>query len=123
VTYAGATVTREQVRATVKLLNYYRRFLASNCLRCVNTEDRDFPERMDKEQTRRRVAFLINTAINRKAGIPDRIGRKQSTDYQASLYRDCRAVRDRINRRVIVRQFETAEIRQRYSHLLSGWDD
>lgn len=61
-------------------------------------------------------------------GLADRInrhlpwygrGRKWKSDYQIALWRDSRAVRDRVERRVRVYQFETIEARSRFSHLLA----
>jgi hypothetical protein len=69
-----------------------------------------------------RLAYLVNVAINRKAGISDVACRKQDPDYQARLRRDAWRLRD-IARRVRVYQFETPEVRDRFSHLLSRYDD
>ena len=124
--FAGKSFTIEQIRGTANLLRYYRRFLKSNYERCRVVENADWfpdPDGMTKAKVRRRLAFLVHVAINRKAGVPDAVGRKQDTDYQRSLWRDVRAVRDKVNRRVIVRQFETPEIRTRYGHLLTRWED
>jgi hypothetical protein len=128
-TYAGRPMTREQVRGTLGLLRYYDRFLADGAATCYAPEDflgcgrggcRDV---MTRPQAARRLAFLIHSAINRKGGLPERRGRKDDPDYRAALARDCRRVRDRVNRRVIVRQFETAEVCRRFGHLLTGRED
>src|SRR5208337_1802796 len=85
-TLAGAEVTVPQIRGTIKLLDYYRRFLKSECGRCVDAEDRHRTgSTMTKEQVRRRLSFLVLTAINRKAGIPD-------PDNDIELWRDCQLV-------------------------------
>lgn len=122
---AGTPVTLPQVRATLKLLRYYRRFLESNSLRCHHPERGGWlGESMSKDEARTRLAFLVNVAINRKAGIPDVVGRKQESDYQVQQYRDCRKVREKISRRVRINGgFETPEIRRRYRHLLTKWED
>ena len=62
----------------------------------------------------------LQAKINRNDG---RAWRKLDGDYQTRLYRDCQRVRDRVQRRIIVRQFETAEIRARFGHLLTTADD
>jgi hypothetical protein len=67
--------------------------------------------------------MLLHVAINRKAGIPDIACRKQESDYQIAIARDCRRVHDKIRHRVRVYQFETAEIRARFGHLLSSRDE
>jgi hypothetical protein len=121
--YAGKPCTGHEIRATICLLRYYRGFLASDCSVAIDPEDRWRDSTLTKDQARPRLAFLLHTAINRKAGIPDVAGRKQEADYRASLWRDCHRVRDRVNRRVIVRQFETREVRARFGHLLTTPDD
>lgn len=124
VTFAGASTTLGAIRRTVYLLGYLARFLASDCDRCRDPEDGMFRSgTLTRGEARRRLASLVNVAINRKAGIPDAAHRKQRPEYQVALWRDCRAVRDRVNRRVVVRRFETAEIRRRYGHLLTTDDD
>lgn len=53
-----------------------------------------------------------------------RIGwRKLDGEYQTRLRRDAYRVRDIVRDRVRVYQFETPEIRRRYGHLLSRYDD
>jgi hypothetical protein len=49
--------------------------------------------------------------------------RKLDPDYQASLWRDSRAVRAKVTQRRSVYQFETEEATQHYSHLLSDRSD
>jgi hypothetical protein len=121
---AGKEVTREQVRGTIALLDYFRRFLRSACAECKCPEDRyRTGRRLDRHQARRRLTYLIDMAINRKAGIPDVPSRKHESDYQIRIFRDMRALHDRINRRVRVYQFETAEVRKRFQHLLVSRDD
>lgn len=71
-----------------------------------------------------RAEFIraLNRRINAKVCDRPR-GRKDCQEYQIALYRDSRRVRDCLARRVIVRQFETAEARQRFSHLLTTEND
>jgi len=64
---------------------------------------------------------LLNR-INSRGGIVER-GRKFSQIYQASLYRDCQNVRAILTMHLRVYQFETKEVRQRFSHLLAHYDD
>lgn len=121
---AGHRVTIGEVRATIKLLRYYGRFAASHADICVDPEnDRRWARFLHKEEARRRHKFLIDAAINRKAGIPDVACRKQDPDYWRALCRDCRRVRDKVNHRVVVRQFETPEIRRRFGQLLTTPED
>ena len=78
--FAGTPTTLETVRATVAMLRFYRAFLASGpeYEKCKNPEFRH-GEPMTRDQVRHRLRLLINTAINRKAGIPDVACRKQET--------------------------------------------
>jgi len=99
-TIAGKPVTCRQVRHTIKYLRAARAGL-----------------------TIRDASWLVNVAINRKAGIPDVACRKQESDYQASLYRDAARLMAITRNRVRHYQFETAEIRGRFGHLLSRYDD
>jgi len=50
-------------------------------------------------------------------------GEKWEQDYENRAYRDSRAARDRVARRIRVYQFETKEARRRLGHLLSERDD
>jgi len=117
--FAGKEVTREQVRATLSLLRYYKRFLASEEHdRCQSPEQ--WGIYYTKDQARHRVDFLINNAINRKAGIPDETYDEQ--EFRHRLMRDAGRLRD-IHRRIRVYQFETEIVRSRFGHLLSRYDD
>jgi hypothetical protein len=120
VAFAGSMTTLGRIRGTIRLLHYLRLFLASKCTRAKHPSQ--WGDTLTKPEARRHLSMLIHVAINRKAGIPDVMCRKQESDYQVSLWRDCRAVRDRVNCRVIVRRFETAEIRRRYGHLIHEED-
>jgi hypothetical protein len=120
VAFAGSMTTLGRIRGTIRLLRYLRLFLASDCSRAKHPSQ--WGETLTKAEARRHLSMLIHVAINRKAGIADVACRKQESDYQTSLWRDCYAVRDRVNRRVIVRRFETAEIRRRYGHLIHEED-
>jgi hypothetical protein len=116
--FAGQTVTRAQIAATVRLLKYYRKFVRQNEFeKCKNPEDR-YGVAMTKGEAQARLMWLVDMAINRKAGRADVPGRKWESDWQAKIWRDCCRVRD-IARRVRVYQFETEEVRKRFSHLLS----
>ncbi len=107
-----------QVRNTINLITYYRRFLRSDCTRMVQPESGWMRTELSKDEARRRLHFLVNVAINRRAGIPDEQGRKQRHEYQIEQYRDCQAVRECVQHRRIVRQFATRVVRERFGHLL-----
>jgi hypothetical protein len=119
-TYAGKPVTKEQVSGTVKLLRYYRRFLQSvEHDRCASPEERGII--LTKEQARNRLHYLVEVAINRKAGIPDVT--QDERDEFIKLWRDSRRIQEIKSRRIRHYQFETETARSRFGHLLSRYDD
>ena len=73
---------------------------------------------LDESGLRAEFITALFRRIDSKAGVIH-TGRKWQPDYQISLRRDARRVYDRVNNRVIVRQFETPEIRKRFGHLLT----
>jgi hypothetical protein len=129
-TIAGEPATLEQVRGTVRMLRYYRAFLASSCDECWDLQSNHdfaavkyFGYKPDREQARTRLGWLVNVAINRKAGIPDSGRRKRDPDYQIRLRRDCVYIRNWLNHRMRFYSLETPEMRQRYGHLIARYDE
>lgn len=118
---AYAKAKRQEVRSTLALLRYYRAFLRSDKERCRNPEDA-WGGTLTKGQARSRLDFLVQTAINRKAGIPDRAGRKQAYEYEVRLRRDAQRLVD-VHARIRVYQFETPELQSRFRHLLATRED
>lgn len=134
--FAGQTVTKEQIQATLHMLRYYRRFL-NFCretreaaaqdenhdgplfTRCVKYGDWTRRE-MTEDQVRHHLYWLLDMAINRKAGWPDETMKQQyrTTDW----YRDQGALCD-IHNRIRVYQFATKQVRARFAHLLSKYND
>jgi len=107
-----------KVKATLDMLKYFKSFLASKCTHmCDPVKGRGFY--LDKQDAKSKMIWLINVAINRKAGVPDVPSRKYGSYYQTQLIRDIHRVRDRINHRIVVHQFETEQMQRRYRHLLS----
>lgn len=125
-TIAGRPVTKPQVTGTLKMLRAYRDFLASDCGRCLDLEGRVWGrDALTKDQARHRLRFLINCAINRKAGISD-----HAWDYE--LWRDCQLVQHLVHRNnpsglqwrwTNMRRFRTNYIQKRYGHLLRETED
>ena len=70
-----------------------------------------------REQWRAECAAALDARINATVR-PEFAGRRECPEYQHRLRRDARAVRERLTRRLIVRQFETPEARSRFPHLL-----
>jgi hypothetical protein len=64
----------------------------------------------------------IDTRINLRGGEAPK-GRKDSLDYEAQARRDQGRIHDKLRRRARVYQFETAEARRRYGHLLSSYGE
>ena len=113
--WCGKEVTRAQVQAMIKLLRYYRDFLKSDCKKAIIPND-IFQDTMGREEARRRLDSMIHTAINWKAGII--LPRKASCDYQIPWRRDQQRLAD-IHRRIRVYQFESQEVKARFSDRLA----
>lgn len=117
----------DRIVGTLKLLLYLKRFLASDCVECVDPIARMHGWRsgfyLNKEQARRQLHWLIDVAINRKAGLPDVRDHRDTPDYLTRLRRDYWRLIDIRQRRIRVYQFETPEVRRRFKHLLSRYDD
>jgi hypothetical protein len=107
--------------ATLGLLKYYKRFLASDCIE-AQCPISGYGFYITKPEAEQKLIWLIQMAINRKAGIPDQFGKRDDIDYVGKLRRDQIALQN-IRRRIRVYQFETKEVRSRFSHLLSSCDD
>lgn len=110
-----------RIQTTVKLLTWYRAFIRSNCER-AKIPGELFGETMTKEEAQRKLTFLVDVAVNRRAGIPDKQGRKQEYEHQIGLRRDKYRLQD-IARRIRVYQFETKEVAKRFGHKLASYDD
>ncbi len=63
----------------------------------------------------------LDKRITAKAGEPK--GRKFDALYQTELERDCRAIRDRVTRRIRLYQVMTPELRKRFGHLVTNHND
>ena len=118
-TIAGKPVTRDQIRGTIGLFRHFHRFLSSDATHCLIPGDWT-RRKLTKEQARRHLDRLIDVAINRKAGIPDET--YAECEQMTHWRRDQQRLRD-IGQRIRVYQFETVEVRQRFGHLLSRYDD
>lgn len=59
------------VAATVALLKHYRAFVRSDCGRMRDPEHKWPPHEYNRDQAQNRLSYLVNMAINRKAGILD----------------------------------------------------
>lgn len=77
---AYASASPAAIRGTLALFRHFREFQASSC-RFMNDPTRESwrgagdGNTMDKAQATARLRWLVNVAINRKAGIPDDRGR------------------------------------------------
>jgi hypothetical protein len=125
VTFAGKEFTKEQITGTLKLLRYYRDFIRSDKDQAKDPEGMWGYGVMNKSHARHRLKFLINAAVNRKAGIPDEVGRKQTSDYQRDLWFDCRQINHwRANGSFWSsrprERFRTSEIQKRFEAL---WEE
>ncbi len=76
---------------------------------------------MDLTEWRAEFMRALHRRINLKAGEPK--WRKMDYSYQIQFVRDQYRLHDRINKRIRVYQFETREVRRRFGHLLSRYDE
>ena len=116
----------EKIRATVKLLQYYRAFFRSDCREAKDPQQwgsylNKTQARLSGRQARRRLHWLIDVAINRKSGVECQ---QRCCDPLTWIgwRRDQQRLQG-IHRRIRVYQFETEEVKTRFSHLLSKHDD
>jgi hypothetical protein len=109
---------KKRITATIKVLKYFKDFLKSNCERMIDPYSDWQRRELTKEQAKKRLLWLINIAINRKAGVPDCPSRKYSDMYQTDLRRDYNSLID-IKNRIIVRRFNLSEMNKRFGHLLT----
>jgi hypothetical protein len=114
--YAGVPCTHEQIRGTLTLLRWYRAFINGDYEKARIPGE--WGMYMNREEAKRRLMYMLEVAINRRGRLPEKRGCKDDYDYQIRLRRDQDRLRQ-IHHRVIVRQFETAEVRSRFAHLLS----
>lgn len=77
---------------------------------------------LDADGWRREFRRALDHRINLKTG-PYPSWRKLDDNYQRNLERDARAIRDRAQRRAALHQLSTPELRRRFEHLISPWND
>lgn len=120
--YAGVECTTKQIRGTIALLRYFREFLNSDCERCVDPTSGWQRRELDKTQARARRDWLIDVAINRRAGLSDNRFSRMQFNRETDWIRDKRSLLE-IRGRVRIYQFNSKQCRARFSHLLSRYDD
>jgi hypothetical protein len=76
----------------------------------------------DVQAWRESFRKALDRRITLKAG-PELGWRKLDDQYQTALQRDCRAIRDHATRRLAVHRLGTPELRRRFGHIISGYDD
>lgn len=98
--------THQAIVATLATLRHFQAFLASDCRVMHDPYERNFPVELNKRQAERKLHWLIQVAINRKAGVPESRGRYDTDDSQRHL----RLLAQCINTpRLIVRRTELGE--------------
>ena len=95
-TYASKPVTSEQIAHTTKMLRSFRAFLDSE----YTEMSAGYGSTLTKNEARRKLHFLLDVAVNRRAGIPDVPARKHSSEYQLHQHRDRWRIHDIVTRRV-----------------------
>lgn len=106
----------ESIRATTAILRHFRAFIRSDCSRMIDPYSGWHRIEINKKQAQRKLTWLVDVAINRRAGIPD-------FTPSTELLRDSHRLDDIINKRTRVYQFETRLCTKRFSRLLSSYTD
>ena len=107
----------KRIRVTRDLLAWYRAFIRSDA-DAAHIPGELFGETMTQEEAQTRLSHMIDVAINRKGGIPDSYGRRDTSDHRRALLQDsidARAARQRVR----IYQFRTPEFRRTCGYLLS----
>jgi len=120
--FAGKAFSAAQIKGATKLLRYYRAFVESDKEEARDPEGQWGYGTITKGQARHRLKYLINVAINRKAGIPDVSCRKQESNYQRDLWWDAHEIRQWRRYRNVPAglhrgKFRTAEVQKRCGHI------
>jgi hypothetical protein len=101
---------RKAIRATLGTLQHFRDFLRSDCRRMIDPYSGWQRNEMDKAQAQQKLTWLVNVAINRKAGIADRV-----TDWELVRFaRDVNTPRLRVYARHCPKRY-----RARLAHRLT----
>jgi hypothetical protein len=115
--------SKKAISSTLITLKYFKAFLRSNCERMIDPYSDWQRRELTKEQAKNKLQWLINVAINRKAGIPDIPSRKYSDEYQTDLKRDYYSLYNKITNRIVVYSFNLPEMNKRFGHLLSDYNE
>ena len=110
----------EAIASTAQLLRHFRAFIRSPYKR-MRDPIAGWERYLDRQEAQHELRWLINIAINRKAGIPDETA--QQAHYYMLLCRDRNRLVQWLNKRVRFYCFETDLMRRRYGHLVSSYDD
>jgi hypothetical protein len=123
-TLAGVRITRSQLQGTLSMYRYVAgvRFFGFE----IRGPGDVHPHILDEpgirllpltpKTVRASLWRMLDRAINRKAGLT--WPKKATSDHQAAWRRDQWLLRDHLERRVIIRRFETKECRERFGHLV-----
>lgn len=84
--------TRQEITSTIGLLKHLRAFVRSDCELVKDPWD-DFSGTLTKEQTQRKLTWLVDVAINRRAGIQDRRAEMTYLELQDCLKLACKVKR------------------------------
>lgn len=103
-----------RIVGTLKLLRHFQAFFRSGCYEMADPIG-GWGHYLTQPQARHKLTWLINMAINRKAGIPDEPSRKYGPDYQRGLLQDANQLN---SPRLRIYFLNTPELRRRFSHRL-----
>ena len=101
------------ITATLKLIKWHKAFINSN-YELAHIPGDPWKGTMTKQQAAQHLSESLMRSINERAGVTFHC---RYEDYQ--FKRDQHRVSDCIHKRIIVRQFETRQIKDRFSHILT----
>jgi hypothetical protein len=116
-----ALYTNEQIEHAGWYVRSYRNAIAK-ARQGIGIEMHPGDTPLNEAGLRKEFITALFARIDTKAEIRH-TGRKWSSIYQTEQMRDCRLIRDHAQWRRAVHQIMTPELRRRFAHILTSWDN
>ncbi len=115
--------TPDEIRGTLALLSYFKRFMKSDCSEALDPYEPHFERRLTKAEAAERLSYILDVATNRRGGLADVPSRKWETQAQTDMQRDYRALHEPHGLYNLPffghrKNFYTRACRERFQHLL-----
>ena len=118
---AYSNIDPKQTQTTLALLKHFRAFLTSDCKEMRDPYAGWTGFRLTKTQAKQKLSWLVETAINRKAGLPD-----PDRALDIKQRRDQRILHDMMSRPRRhwpgITSFETRQAQCRFGRALAEFD-